>query len=128
MQSKDIHEEDWKDEAPMLASLDRNLPADAPEGYFEGLPASVMARIRNLPAEEAAPEVTEVPLSIQAQPVRPPRKHTFQRPLFWSVAAGIALLVAVGTYFVTRPTKGVDTTLAWEQIDAETMVPLASLD
>lgn len=125
MQPKNINEEDWKDEAPLLASLDRNMPDDAPEGYFEGLPASVLARIRNLPVQEVAPVAP--PMS-ESQPPRPMRRSVFQRPVFWSVAAGIALLVTVGTYFLTRPVQGIDETLAWEQIDAETMVQLASLD
>lgn len=124
MRHEDLHDEDWKDEAPLLASLDRNVATDAPEDYFEGLPASVLARIRNLPIEEASEEEA---IALQPLPATRPRVFAFRRTLFWSMAAGIALLVAAGTYFLTRPTLNEDGTMAWEEIDAQTLVQLASL-
>jgi hypothetical protein len=125
MRHEDLHEEDWKEEAPLLASLDRNVATDAPDGYFEGLPASVLARIRNLSIEEVS---EGEPVGVQALPANPPRVFAFRRTMFWSMAAGIALLVAVGTYFLSRPTTGGEDTMAWEAIDAQTLVQLASLE
>lgn len=129
MRHEDLHEEDWKDEAPLLASLGKDAGLDVPEGYFEGLPESVLSRIRSLPKEET-PETAVIQMNTgtQGSEVRPMHTVAFRRTMFWSVAAGIALLATIGTYFLLKTDKVGETTFAEESIRQETMVQLASLD
>lgn len=55
--SEQPHSEDWKQEAPKLASLPKKEPFEAPEGYFDQLADRVMASIESeaLPAKRRAP-------------------------------------------------------------------------
>ena len=129
MRHEDLQEEDWKDEAPLLASLGKDAGPDVPEGYFEGLPESVLSRIRSLPKEEAQETpVIQMNAGGQVSEARPMRTVAFRRTMFWSVAAGIALLATFGTYFLLKTEENTETTYAEEAIRQETMVQLASLD
>lgn len=127
MQHEDSYEDDWREEAPLLAALGKDAEPAAPKGYFEGLPASVLSRIRNLPVEADEP-VLELNSRAETLDSRPVRTVTFRRTMVWGMAAGIALLVGFGTYFLTRPGTTEGTLLAEEVIRKETLVQLASLD
>jgi hypothetical protein len=128
MRDHDSYEDDWKEEAPTLAGLDKNTGLDVPEGYFEGLPASVLDRIRNLPVEEVpggdSASVEESPREVE----RPDRKViVFRQRRFWAVAAGIVLMAVVGGYLLMRP-DGTPEVLTDVTIRNETRVLLAEME
>ncbi len=130
MQHEDSYEDDWKEEAPLLASLKKEADFDLPEDYFASMNQNVLARIR---IEEAAEDQQDVP-TLRLQVVteeaatRPQAGSPWRRTIFWSVAAGIALLAIVGTYFLSKNDSQEGAIFAEEQIRKETLVQLASLD
>lgn len=90
------YEEDWKQDAPLLASLRGTQPHEAPEGYFDSLPGTLMDRIRA--SETPGESPLRDPVSIEAIP---------GRSSFWnwrniSYAAGLALLIGAGLFFLSR--------------------------
>lgn len=92
----DDYNEDWEKDAPLLSSMKRKQPYEAPEGYFDALPGALMDRIRDLdvPAESDR-SVTD------PEPV--PTGRTWRMsPRSYSVAAMIAILSAVGIYFLVK--------------------------
>lgn len=123
MNHEDEYEDDWMAEAPTLASLDKNVDFEVPEGYFEELPSHVMARIQAMSQAEAVPEAVPAP----TLEVSVPRPSGLRRSLFWSAAAGIALLLAVGTYYVTRGPASAPVTFADADADAEAAAQLAAI-
>jgi hypothetical protein len=122
MAQDDRYEDDWKDEAPTLASLDKHVDFEVPEGYFEELPSAVMARIQAMSQAEVAPPSPQV----AAMPAPTHRRFGIRRTLLWSAAAGIALFMAVGAYYVTRPTAPETGTFA--SLDEEVRAQLAALE
>ena len=92
----DTHDEDWEKDAPLLASLKGEQPYDAPEGYFESFPTTMMDRIRAL--DGADPEGEP---AADAEVVAPGRSWRIG-PRTYGIAAGIAVLVALGLYFLVR--------------------------
>jgi hypothetical protein len=130
MQHEDSYEDDWKEEAPLLASLKKEADFDLPEDYFASMNQNVLARIR---IEEAAEDQQDAP-TLRLQVVteeaatRPHAGSPWRRTIFWSVAAGIALLAIVGTYFLSKNDSQEGAIFAEEQIRKETLVQLASLD
>ncbi len=121
MGHEDLHEEDWKDEAPLLASLAKNGDWDVPEGYFDAFPSQVMARIQAIAAEDA-------PVIAMPQPMAMTSRSAIwgmKRSIFWSAAAGILLLMAVGTYFVFQTTGTVHASPM--SLEEETMAQLANV-
>ncbi len=114
MADVDAYNEDWEKDAPLLNSLKGKQPYDAPEGYFDTLPGSMMARIRDLDqsggagrADESGPASLSTEASesggsnVAPEPVAP--GDTLRMgPKIYSIAAVIALLVAVGVYFLVR--------------------------
>jgi hypothetical protein len=122
------YEDDWKEEAPTLAGLEKKPGMDVPEGYFEGLPSSVLDRIRNLEADgPALPGDERVPVA--PAPVRPParKRIAVRQRRFWAVAAGIVLLAVVGAWFLTRP-DAVPEVIAADIIQDETRELLAAME
>lgn len=117
---------DIDQDAPLLASLRKQEPA-VPEGYFEELPAILMANIEAMEAETpvlaAAPQSlpavpdgyfdalpSEVMAKIAAETLAPsPRKRTVwtvlaQPTARWAMAAAVALLVVSGLALWRKPT------------------------
>ena len=130
MQHEDSYEDDWKEEAPLLASLKKEANPDAPECYFSSLNQNVLARIRK---EEVAEDQQDAPtlrlqVATEEAGIRPLAGSPWRRTIFWSVAAGIALLAIVGTYFLSKDDSQEGAIFAEEQIREETLVQLASLD
>jgi hypothetical protein len=122
MRHEEEYEDDWKAEAPLLASLSKNAAPEVPEGYFDALPSSVMARIKALEAPaQAEPEVAN------PQPVAGGKILGFKPRRWWSAAAAVALLIAVGAYFMTRP-QGTDPLMSDATLTAETLEQLAALE
>jgi hypothetical protein len=130
MQHEDSYEDDWKEEAPLLASLKKEADFDLSEDYFASMNQNVLARIRK---EEAADDQQNVPtlrfnVVTEAEVILPQAVSPWRRTIFWSVAAGIALLAIVGTYFLRKNDLQEGAIFAEEQIRKETLVQLASLD
>lgn len=126
MQHEEEFEDDWKAEAPLLASLSKNAEPEVPEGYFEGLQSNVLARIKALDSTTEPAPITVTPQAI-AGPTGG-KVIGFSRRILWTAVASIALLVATGTYFLTRPTKGLDTGFAEVTLDEATLLQLAGLE
>lgn len=103
--AKDLHNEDWEKDAPLLSSLKGKQSFSAPEGYFESFSGRVMDAIRE---EENQPETTET-------------AGGGRRFSAWvKFAAVIPLFLLVGTYFLLR---GPDTAIETPDFNAQ----LASL-
>ncbi len=121
MKQEEDYEDDWKKEAPFLAGLGRPAEPEVPAGYFDELPDAVLARIRALAVAETTVVAMPQPVAAATQA----RVFGLRTSIFWSAAAGIVLLVAVGTYFLTRDPQTAGANYA--SIEAETMAQLASL-
>jgi hypothetical protein len=121
MKQEEDYEDDWKKEAPFLAGLGKPAEPEVPDGYFEELPNAVLARIKALAAEER--QVVEMPQPVAA--ATPTRVFGLRTSIFWSAAASIVLLVAVGTFFLVPGLRSGTSYPA--SIEAETMAQLASL-
>lgn len=107
------YEEDWEQDAPLLSSLRGNQPHEAPEGYFEALPGTIMDRIRASEASgEAAPR-DPVPID----PI--PGRSSFWNWRNIGLAAGMAILVGTALFFTSNSLSG-------EESPAEN--PMAALD
>jgi hypothetical protein len=52
------HSEDWKSEAPRLAGMDKINPYTVPNGYFEDLQSTILARTTQAPI--AKPKVIQI--------------------------------------------------------------------
>jgi hypothetical protein len=114
----------------LLASLKKEADFDLSEDYFASMNQNVLARIRK---EEAADDQQNVPtlrfnVVTEAEVILPQAVSPWRRTIFWSVAAGIALLAIVGTYFLRKNDLQEGAIFAEEQIRKETLVQLASLD
>ena len=96
MANVDTHHDDWEKDAPILSSLKGQQPHEAPEGYFDSFPGSLMDRIREMEANEAPGDAA--PSDEGASPGRSWRLG----PRSYSIAAVVAILAAVGIYFMTR--------------------------
>lgn len=123
MRSEDLHEDDWREEAPLLASLSKAAEPEVPEGYFEGISPQVLARVRSLQQTEA---VDEGPPRLRPDGVSKRKIMGFRRTMFWRVAAGIALLATVGTVYLLRSHPILEGTPP-EAVQSETLLQLASL-
>lgn len=134
MRHEEKHEDDWMEDAPLLASLKRDVELDVPEGYFEGLNARVMDRLRELPEEETAEEAAAPVVEMGGPAIAPPLSRRsnrlgWRRVTVWSIAASIALIVTVGVYLlVKQDTNPTDVFASDEAIQQETMVQLAALE
>ena len=133
MRHEDIHEDDWMEDAPILASLNRDVELDVPEGYFEGLNASVLDRIRQMPQENPVEEPVVPVVELGGPAIAPPlsrsNRFNWRRTTVWSIAAGIALLVTVGVYLLVKQDSEPKDLFADDAtIKKETMVQLAALE
>lgn len=90
------YEEDWEQEAPLLASLRGTQPHEAPEGYFDSLPGTLMDRIREMDAAGESPLRDPLP----AEPI--PGRSSFWNWRNMGYAAGLALLIGAGLFFLSR--------------------------
>lgn len=106
MRNDDLHNEinpeEWEQEAPTLASLKREVPYDVPDGYFDGLPGTIMDRIRSLEAggdTDGEPATEAEVIDLIPQPTARP---WYRNPRILSLAASILLLATVGTFWLTR--------------------------
>lgn len=92
----DAHDEDWEKDAPILSSLKGKQPFEAPEGYFDTLPESLMGQIRDLdpPSDDGEP--------VSDNEAVPPRRSWRVGPRTYGVAASIAILAAFGIYLLVR--------------------------
>lgn len=96
MSKKSTYEDDWKQEAPLLASLQGAQPQEAPEGYFDELPGSIMERIRQrAPTGEQAPPPSDTSRI-------PPGRSSFWNWRNLGYAAAIALLLGTGIFFLSQ--------------------------
>lgn len=100
MSHEDIHDDDWREEAPLLSSLQGDLlREEVPAGYFEALPGSMMERIRNLDAEAGSQNEDPGPDAREAAPGRQVKR----RPrLLWGIAASVVVLAVLGIVFVSQ--------------------------
>lgn len=116
MQENNSYEDDWKDEAPILAGLNLEDEGELPEGYFENLPTNVMDRIRAIgQLDEPADSVSET-IAIH--------KPNWNR--FWAIAASFALLVSIGIYLVVQKEQSVAENIASDSgLNAEISKQLA---
>lgn len=134
MRHEEIHEDDWMEDAPLLASLHRDVELDVPEGYFEGLNARVLDRIRQLPQENPAEEPALPVVEMGGPAIAPPlsrrsNRFNWRKATVWGIAASIVLLVTVGVYLlVKQDTEPSDLFANDTTIKHETMVQLAALE
>lgn len=84
--AENLHNDDWEKEAPLLASLKGKFTADAPEGYFDSLPDSLMAKIKEKEANEA-------------QQMGGGRNRGWIR---WAISAAAAVVLAIGGWWAMR--------------------------
>lgn len=112
MQHEEDYEEDWKIEAPTLASLDKDVELEVPEGYFDDLPSHVMARIQAMATAEAAP--VEAPAR-----TLPGRMSPWRQRVVWGIAASLALLVAVGAFYLSGSKQPVATDVNYAVLNAQ---------
>ena len=96
MANVDTHHDDWEKDAPILSSLKGQQPHEAPEGYFDSFPGSLMDRIREMDADETPGDAA--PSDGGTSPGRSWRLG----PRSYSIAAVVAILAAVGIYFMIR--------------------------
>lgn len=120
MGHEEEYEDDWMAEAPTLASLDKHVEFDVPEGYFDELPTQVMARIQAMSKGEVQP------MPAPTLPVSPRTVWGMRTAVIWSAAASIALLIVMGTVYFSRSTETTPTQLA--SADAELKAQLAELE
>lgn len=92
----DAHDEDWEKDAPILSTLKGKQPFEAPEGYFDTLPGSLMSQIRDLDSPSDGGELVS-----DSEP-SPPRRSWRVGPRTYGVAASIAILAAFGIYLLVR--------------------------
>lgn len=112
MQKPETEHEDWMEEAPILASLRGSQPVDPPEGYFDALPAQVMGRIKT---ETKALDADQPVLRLDPKASGPGGRRAF--PRYMSMAAGIAILLAVGLVWISNwgsPKEITDATFAMQ--------------
>jgi hypothetical protein len=99
MSHEDINDDDWMEEAPLLASLKGAVPqAEVPEGYFEELPSRVMDRIRN--SEFQAESVKGSGSEKSGQTIRPQSTRLRSKWRAWGMAASILVLAGLGIAFL----------------------------
>lgn len=85
--AENLHNEDWENEAPKLASLKGKWQPQAPEGYFETLPQTVMQRLQ---AEG----------NLHDQPHGGSRRWGWAR---WAGTAAAVALVTIGLWWSFGP-------------------------
>lgn len=81
--AENLHHEEWEKEAPRLASLKGKFTHEAPAGYFDTLPDTLLAKIK---AEQAN----------ETQPLGGGRNRGWMR---WAISSAAAVLVAVGIWW-----------------------------
>jgi hypothetical protein len=122
MGHKDLHEDDWQEEAPLLASLRRSAEPEAPEGYFRDMAASVLARIQAGEAHEAPVIPLVPPATVQAAG----KRLGFRGTAILSMVAAVTLLMVAGLFLLQRKPSE-EALLSDAQIMEETMQQLQAL-
>lgn len=94
MPEQNPYPDDWQEEAPLLSSLRGQQPYDAPEGYFEELPGTIMDRIKAMEADAPYDDTSSF-----APPSAQPKTWRWAR---YGMAACFVLLIGLSAYLVVR--------------------------